>query len=40
LGLGRSAHAATFLTLSFEGASLEVPPNQFVKKKKKITLQK
>jgi hypothetical protein len=33
--LGESIHALTFLTLSFEGVSLEVPPNQFTKKRMK-----
>jgi hypothetical protein len=32
LGLGESTLVATFLTLSLEGVSLKVPPNQFARK--------
>jgi hypothetical protein len=38
MGLGKSTLVATLLTFSLEGVSLEVPPNQFARKKTKKTL--
>ncbi len=35
MGLGRSTHVVTLLTLSLEGASPQVPPNQFARKRMK-----
>jgi len=35
MGLGRLAHVVTLLTLSFEGVSPHVPPNQFARKRMK-----
>jgi hypothetical protein len=38
LGLGKLAPVIMLLTLLFEGASLEVPPNQFARNKMKKSL--
>jgi len=35
MGLGRSTHVVTLLTLSLEAASPQVPPNQFARKRMK-----